>query len=133
MAYLKKDQTVFIANNGQPIYANIDKVAFRKYWGKKKDKNTGKYVKARKSMPYALCKVQLSSDEGIPVGAEFTIAGYMLRHIVIKEERILTFDTKYVAEFADQYGNEWVRKMITEEYWKDENQGSNSDTEDEEK
>ena len=133
MAYLKKDQTVFIANNGEPIYANIDKVAFRKYWGKKKDKNTGKYVKARKSMPYALCKVQLSSDAGIPVGAEFTIAGYMLRHIVIKDERLLTFDTKYVAEFADQYGNEWVRKMITEEYWKDENQGSNSDTEEEEK
>jgi hypothetical protein len=35
-------------------------------------------------------------------------------------EKILTFDNKYVAEFADQYGNEWVRKMITEEYWKDE-------------
>ena len=126
MAYLKKDQTVFIANDGKPIYANIDKVAFRKYWGKKKDKATGKMVRCRKSMPYAICKVQLSSDTSIPDGAEFTIAGYMLRHVVMKGEKILTFDTTYVTEFADQYGNDWVRKMITEEYWK-ENKPEQSD------
>tara|TARA_Y100001938_G_C7858757_1_gene314518 strand:+ start:94 stop:489 length:396 start_codon:yes stop_codon:yes gene_type:complete len=129
MAYLKQDQTIFIANNGNPIYANVDKVAFRKYWGKKKDKNTGKMVRCRKSMPYALCKVQLSSDQGIPVGAEFSIAGYMLRNVVMKGEKILTFDTKYVAEFADAHGNEWVRKMITEEYWKDEKSASTEDNE----
>tara|TARA_B100000519_G_C14169848_1_gene403319 strand:- start:465 stop:848 length:384 start_codon:yes stop_codon:yes gene_type:complete len=120
MAYLKKDQTVFIANNGKPIYANIDKVAFRRYLGKVKDKKTGKMKRKMKSMPYAICKVQLSSDTDIPDGAEFTIAGYMLRHVVMKGEKILTFDTQYVAQFADEYGNEWVRRMITEEYWKED-------------
>ena len=119
MAYLKKDQTVFIANNGKPIYANIDKVAFRRYLGKVKDKKTGKMKKKMKSMPYAICKVQLSSDQQIKEGAEFTIAGYMLRHVVMKGEKILTFDSTYVTEFADQLGNEWVRKLITEEYWKE--------------
>ena len=129
MAYLKPKQTVFIANNKQPIYAQVEKVAFRRYLGKVKDKATGKYKKKMKSMPYAICKVQLSSDNQIPVGAEFTIAGYMLRHIVHKDEKMLAFDSQYIAEFADQHGNEWVRKMITEEYWKDENQGSTEDTE----
>lgn len=119
MPYIKKDQTIFIANNGKPIYANVNKIAFRKYWGKKKDK-TGKMVRCRKSMPYALCEVQLSSDTTIPTKSEFTIAGYMLRHVIMGGEKILTFDRKYVAEFADQHGNEWVRKMITEEYWKGE-------------
>tara|TARA_Y100000593_G_scaffold90764_1_gene177931 strand:+ start:145 stop:528 length:384 start_codon:yes stop_codon:yes gene_type:complete len=119
MAYLKKDQTVFIANDGKPIYANIDKVAFRRYLGKVKDKKTGKMKKKMKAMPYAICKVQLSSDQHIKEGAEFTIAGYMLRHVVMKGEQILTFDSTYVTEFADQLGNEWVRKLITEEYWKE--------------
>ena len=119
MAYLKPKQTVFIANNGKPIYANIDKVAFRRYLGKVKDKKTGKMKKKMKSMPYAICKVQLSSDQQIKEGAEFTIAGYMLRHVVMKGEKILTFDSTYVTEFADQLGNEWVRKLITEEYWKE--------------
>ena len=124
MAYLKPEQTIFIANNGKPVYSNVEKVAFRKYWGKVKDKNTGKWKRKRKAMPYAICKVQLSADPTITEGAEFTIAGYMLQHIVHKGERILTFDTKYVAEFADEYGNEWVRKLITEEYWA-ENQEKN--------
>ena len=123
MAYLKPKMTVFIANHKQPIYANVEKVAFRKYWGKKRDKETGKMVRARRSMPYAICKVQLSSDPSIPLGAEFTIAGYMLRNVVHKDEKMLAFDSQYVAEFADRHGNEWVRKMITEEYWK-ENQES---------
>ena len=77
-------------------------------------------VRCRKSMPYALCEVQLSSDPNIPTKAEFTIAGYMLRWVIMGDEKILTFDNKYIAEFADQYGNEWVRRMITEEYWKEE-------------
>ena len=96
---------------------------------KVKDKATGKYKKKMKSMPYALCKVQLSSDKAIPVGAEFTIAGYMLRHIIHKDEKMLAFESQYIAEFADQYGNEWVRKMITEEYWADEKKGSTDDSE----
>ena len=126
MAYLKPEQTIFIANNGNPVYSNVEKVAFRKYWGKVKDKKTGKYKRKRKSMPYAICKVQLSSDPRIKEGAEFTIAGYMLRHVVMKGEKILTFDSTYVTEIADQLGNEWVRKLITEEYWK-ENTAEQSD------
>jgi hypothetical protein len=120
MPYIRKNQTIFIANDGKPIYANVNKIAFRKYWGKKKDKETGKTVPCRKSMPYALCEVQISSDLTIPLKSEFTIAGYMLRHVIMGGEKILTFDKKYVADFVDEHGNEWVRKMITEEYWKGE-------------
>ena len=112
MAYLKPNMTVFMANNGQPIYSTIDKVAFRKYWGKKRDKKTGQMVKARRAMPYAICTVKMSSDTQIPTGAQFTIAGYQLRNVVMKGEKILTFDQKYVGEFANEYGNEWVSKMI---------------------
>ena len=115
MAFLKPKMTVFMANNGQPIYSTIEKVAFRKYWGKKRDKETGKMVRARRSMPYAICKVFMSSDTAIPTGAQFTIAGYQLRNVVMKGEKILTFDQKYVADFAEEWGNEWVRKMILEE------------------
>ena len=119
MAYLKPEQTVFIANNGQPIYSVIEKVAFRKYWGKRRDKETGKMVKARRSMPYAICKVFMSSDTTIPIGAQFTIAGYQLRNVVMKGEKILTFDQKYVADFAEEYGNQWVKRMILEEFTHD--------------
>ena len=115
MPYIKKDQTIFIANNGKPIYANVNKVAFRKYWGKVKDKKTGEIKSKRKSMPFAVCEVLLSCDPTIPVGAEFLIAGYQLCNVVMKGERILTFDKKYVAEFADAHGNDWVKKLIMEE------------------
>ena len=127
MAYLKPEQTIFIANNGKPIYSNVEKVAFRRYLGKVKDKKTGKMKRKMKAMPYAICKVQLSSDPSIKEGAEFTIAGYMLQHIVHKGERILTFDSTYVTEFADQYGNEWVRKLITEEYWAENKEKDNEE------
>jgi hypothetical protein len=53
MAYLKKDSSVFIANNGKPITALIKKVAFRKYLANVTDKKTGK--KVRKAQVYALC------------------------------------------------------------------------------
>ena len=119
MAYLKPNQTVFIANNGQPIFSNIEKVAFRKYWGKKRNKQTGKLERARKSMPYAICTVKISSDPEVAIGSQFTIAGYQLRNVIMKGEKILTFHDKYVAEFAESYGNGWVRKLILEEWSKD--------------
>ena len=114
-----------MANNGQPIYATIDKVAFRKYWGKKRDKKTGQMVRARRSMPYAICSVKMSSDTQIHTGAQFTIAGYQLFNVVMKGEKILTFDQKYVGEFADEYGKEWVKRMILEEFKHDGNQNEN--------
>ena len=115
MAYIKPETVVFMKNNGQPIYSMVNEVAFRKYWGKKKDKTTGKWVKARKSMPFAVCEVTLSSDSDIPVGAKFLIPGYQLRNVTMKGEKILCFHDKYVADFAEEYGNHWVRKLITEE------------------
>ena len=115
MAYLRPETTIFMQNNGQPIYSMIEKIAFRKYWGKRKDKNTGKWVKARKSMPFAVCYVTLSSDVDIPVGAKFLIPGYQLRNVTMKGEKILCFHDKYAAEFAQEYGNQWVRRLIAEE------------------
>jgi hypothetical protein len=116
MAYLKPDKMVFIANNGMPITCLIKKVAFRKYIANVTDRKTGEKKKKRKSMPYAICEVKVSSDPKVAVGAEFTIAGYQLRNVVMKGENILTFDQKYVADFADQYGNEWVQHMINQEF-----------------
>ena len=115
MAYLKKDSSVFIANNGKPITALIKKVAFRKYLANVKDKETGKKVRKRKSMPFAVCEVKVSMDPTIPLGSEFLIAGYKLCHAVVQGERILTFHTTYATEFANEYGNDWVRKLIMEE------------------
>ena len=114
MTYLKPNLLIFIQNNNQPITAIIQKVAFRKYWGKGKDKE-GNKVRKRKSMPYAICSVITSKDPNIVTGAEFTIAGYMLQNVTVKGETSLAFHNKYVAEFADKHGNEWVRQMINEE------------------
>ena len=115
MAYIKPETIVFMKNNGEPIYSMVNKVAFRKYWGKKKDKATGQWLRARKSMPFAVCSVTLSSDSDIPVGAKFLIAGYQLRNVTMKGEKILCFHDKYAAAFAEEYGNHWVRKLIREE------------------
>ena len=121
MAYLKPDTMVFIVNNGKPITCFIKKVAFRRYLANVTDKKTGKKQKKRKSMPYAICEVKISADPKVTVGAQFTIAGYQLRNVVMKGERILAFKDQYIADFADEYGNEWVNKLIMEEF-KDETQ-----------
>ena len=116
MAYLKPEKMVFIANNGKPITCFINSVAFRKYIANVTDRKTGEKKKKRKSMPYAICEVAVSADPEVAVGAQFTIAGYQLRNVVIKGENVLTFDQKYAVDFADQYGNEWVRKLINEQF-----------------
>ena len=116
MAYLKPDSTVFIVNNGKPITCFIKKVAFRRYMANVTDKKTGQKKRKQKSMPYAICEVAVSADPNIAIGAEFTIAGNQLRHVIMKGEKILTFDKKYAVDFADQYGNEWVQRLINEEY-----------------
>jgi hypothetical protein len=115
MAYLQPRQLIFIKNNKQPITAMVSKVAFRKYWGKRRDKESGKWVKARRSMPYAICEVVMSQDKDVPMGSEFTIAGYMLQNVTVKGEKALAFHSKYEVAFADELGNEWVRRLITEE------------------
>ena len=67
-----------------------------------------------KSMPLAVCKVILSLDPSVQVGEEFVIAGYKLQNVVIKNERMLTFKSDFVADYAKEHGNEWVRRIINE-------------------
>ena len=110
MAMIKPDMQVFFANNGKAITATITKVKFRRYLSKFKDKNTGK--RKAKSMPLAVCKVILSLDPSVSVGEEFVIAGYKLQNVVIRNERMLTFKSDFVADYAKDFGNEWVRKVI---------------------
>ena len=66
-------------------------------------------------MPYAICEVVMSQDNDVPMGSEFTIAGYMLQNVTVKGETALAFHSKYEVAFADELGNEWVRRLITEE------------------
>tara|TARA_R110000824_G_scaffold46748_6_gene133966 strand:- start:182 stop:556 length:375 start_codon:yes stop_codon:yes gene_type:complete len=124
MAYLKPKQTIFIANNGLPIYSLVEKVAFRRYRGKYTDRKTGEKKTKWKSMPYAVCKVKMSSDPEVPIGREFLIAGYKLRNVTMKGESILAFHDQYIAEWAEQYGNNWVQKMILEEQAKESKESS---------
>jgi hypothetical protein len=107
MAMIKPDMQVFFANNGKPITATISKVKFRRYYAKVTDIRTGKKKSKAKSMPLAVCKVILS--------LEFVIAGYKLQNVVIKNERMLTFKNDFVADYAKDYGNEWVRRLINED------------------
>ena len=113
MAYLRKQDTIYFLNDGQPVFSLVEKVAFRRYLTKRVDPKTGR--KKMKSMPYAICKVYSSEDTTIPTGSEFLIPGYKLRNITMKGEKILIIDKTYVAEFKEQYGNDWVSKLINEE------------------
>ena len=116
MAYIKPKMNVFFANSGKAITATIDKIAFRKYMTKPyKDPKTGETKRRQKSMPFAVCRVILSLDPSVNVDETFLIAGYQLENVVIKNEKMLTFKSDYVAEYAKDFGNEWVRRIINEE------------------
>ena len=113
MAYLKPKQTVFFAQGN--ITSIIEKVAFRKYLGKVKDKETGEYKKKWKSMPYAICKVLMSEDSKVPMDTKFLIAGYRLRKKFFQGSMILVMDNEYIADYEKEYGNQWVARMIEQE------------------
>ena len=113
MAYLKKDQTVFFAEGN--ITSIVEKVAFRKYRGKVKDKETGQYKMKWKSMPYAICKVMMSEDAKVPMETKFLIAGYRLRKKYFQGKMILVMDNEYIADYEKEYGNQWVSRMIEQE------------------
>ena len=115
MAYIKPNMSVFFANKGKPITAVVEKLSFRRYFATVKDKQTGQSKRKTKSMPFACCKVILSSDPSVLVGEQFLIAGYKLQNVVMKNERMLTFKSDYVAEYAKDLGNEWVRRIINED------------------
>jgi len=114
MAYIKPKMNVFFANSGKPVTAVVEKISFRKYRAMVKDKNTGKKKPKMKSMPFACCKVILSSDPTVLVGEEFLIAGYKLQNVIMKNERMLTFKSDYIADYAKDDCNEWVRRIINE-------------------
>lgn len=114
MAYIKPNMNVFFANNGKPITAVVEKLSFRRYFTTIKDKQTGQSKRKAKSMPFACCKVILSSDPSVLVGEQFLIAGYKLQNVVMKNERMLTFKSDYVAEYAKDEDNHWVRTIIDE-------------------
>ena len=113
MAYLKPKQTVFFAQGN--ITSIIEKVAFRKYLGKVKDKETGEYKKKWKSMPYAICRVLMSEDSRVPMDTKFLIAGYRLQKKFLQGNMVLVMDNEYIADYEKEYGNEWVSKMIEQE------------------
>ena len=113
MAYLKKDQTVFFAEGN--ITSIVEKVAFRKYRGYVKDKETGQYKMKWKSMPYAICKVLMSEDAKVPMETKFLIAGYRLRKKYFQGKMILVMDNEYIADYEKEYGNQWVARMIEQE------------------
>jgi hypothetical protein len=114
MAYLKKDQTVFFAEGN--ITSIVEKVAFRKYLSKpRKDKNTGQYRRKWKAMPYAVCKVLLSEDGGVPPDTQFLIAGYRLSQKYLQGKMILVMGNEYIADYQEEWGNKWVSKMIQQE------------------
>ena len=113
MAYLKKDQTVFFAEGN--ITSIVEKVAFRKYRGKVKDKETGQYKMKWKSMPYAICRVMMSEDAKVPMETKFLIAGYRLRKKYFQGKMILVMDNEYIADYEKEYGNQWVARMIEQE------------------
>ena len=113
MAYLKKDQTVFFAQGN--VTSVVEKVAFRKYRGKVKDKKTGQYKMKWKSMPYAICRVMMSEDTKVPMDTKFLIAGYRLRKKFLQGKMILVMDNEYIADYEKEYGNQWVARMIEQE------------------
>ena len=113
MAYLKKDQTVFFAEGN--ITSIVEKVAFRKYRGKVKDKETGEWKMKWKSMPYAICKVLKSEDAKVPMDTKFLIAGYRHRKTYFQGKMILVMDNEYIADYEKEYGNQWVSRMIEQE------------------
>ena len=113
MAYLKPKQTVFFAQGN--ITSIVEKVAFRKYRGKVKDKETGEWKVKWKSMPYAICKVLMSEDSSVPANTNFLIAGYRLRKKFLQGNMVLVMDNEYVADYEKEYGNQWVARMIEQE------------------
>jgi len=114
MAYLKTDQTVYFAQGN--ITSIVEKVAFRKYLSKpRKDKKTGERRRKWKAMPYAVCKVLLSEDNSVPADTQFLIAGYRLNQKYLQGKMILVMGNEHIADYQEEWGNQWVSNMIKQE------------------
>lgn len=66
-------------------------------------------------MPYAVCKVLLSEDGGVPPDTQFLIAGYRLSQKYLQGKMILVMGNEYIADYQEEWGNKWVSKMIQQE------------------
>ena len=118
MAYLKTNQTVYFAQGN--ITSIVEKVAYRSYLTKPRlDKETGERKRKRKKMPYAICKVLMSEDLKVPIDTNFLIAGYRLQKKFLQGNMVLVLDNEYIADYENEYGNEWVSKMIEYENERD--------------
>ena len=106
MAYLKKDDLVIIRTADTTIQARVVDMQFRRFRRSWKDKKTGETKSRWKSVPYAICECFI----GAPVGTEFLIPGYKLKHETKDGEKLLVLRDKYAAEFDGH----WVRKMLAE-------------------
>ena len=107
MAYLHKDDIVFISNGGsKPIQARVVDMRFRRFRRTWKDRKSGENKTRWKSVPYAVCEVFV----GAPVGTEFIIAGYKLKNETKDGEKLLVLRDKYAAEFDGS----WVRQMLAD-------------------
>ena len=106
MAYLRKDDLVIIRNADTNIQARVVDMQFRRFRRSWKDKKTGKTKSRWKSVPYAICECFI----GAPVGTEFLIPGYKLKHETKDGEKLLVLRDKYATEF----NGEWVNKMLAE-------------------
>ena len=113
MAYLRKDDVVMIKSDGS-IQSIVVDVQFRRYAKFYKDSKTGERKKRWKAVPFAVCKVFNTTMSDVKAGSEFVIAGYKLKNTNKDGEKILILQDKYLAEFADNYGNGWVTKLIEE-------------------
>ena len=106
MAYLKKDDLVIIRTADTTIQARVVDMQFRRFRRSWKDKKTGETKSRWKSVPYAICECFI----GAPVGTEFLIPGYKLKHEPKDGEKLLVLHDKYAAEFDGH----WVSKMLAE-------------------
>ena len=106
MAYLKKDDLVIIRTADTTIQARVVDMQFRRFRRSWKDKKTGETKSRWKSVPYAICECFI----GLPVGTEFLIPGYKLKHETKDGEKLLVLHDKYAAEFDGH----WVSKMLAE-------------------
>jgi hypothetical protein len=106
LAYLKKDDIVIIRTGGSTIQARVVDMQFRRFRRSWKDKKTGENRFRWKSVPYAICECFI----GAPMGTEFLIPGYKLKHETMDGEKLLVLRDKYAAEF----NGAWVEKILND-------------------
>lgn len=114
MAYLRKNDLIMINNNNTNVQALVVDIQFRRFRKSRKDRKTNETKSFWKSVPYAVCQVMISSDPEVKISNEFLIPGYKLKNIKKNGKSLLILRDKYIAEFAEDYGNDWVANVLLE-------------------